>query len=51
MITVRPADLLENSYERMKEEIGDLAQSEQDVLSYALFPPVAKAFFEKRAGK
>ncbi|MFA6982818.1 MAG: oxaloacetate decarboxylase subunit alpha [Sedimentibacter sp.] len=51
VITVRPADLLENSYERMKEEIGDLAQSEQDVLSYALFPPVAKAFFEKRAGK
>ncbi|MFA7550794.1 MAG: oxaloacetate decarboxylase subunit alpha, partial [Sedimentibacter sp.] len=34
VITVRPADLLENSYERMKEEIGDLAQSEQDVLSY-----------------
>ena len=51
VITVRPADLLENSYESMKEEIGDLAQSEQDVLSYALFPPVAKAFFEKRAGK
>ena len=51
VITVRPADLLENSYEQMKEEIGGLAKSEQDVLSYALFPPVAKAFFEKRAGK
>lgn len=51
VITVRPADLLENSYEKMKEEIGGLAKSEQDVLSYALFPPVAKAFFEKRAGK
>ena len=49
VITVRPADLLENSYEKMKEEIGGLAKSEQDVLSYALFPPVAKAFFEKRA--
>ena len=48
VITVRPADLLENSYEKMKEEIGGLAKSEQDVLSYALFPPVAKAFFEKR---
>ncbi|HCS11048.1 MAG TPA: oxaloacetate decarboxylase subunit alpha, partial [Clostridiales bacterium] len=43
VITVRPADLLENSYEKMKEEIGGLAKSEQDVLSYALFPPVAKA--------
>lgn len=48
VITVRPADLLENSYEKMKEEIGGLAKSEQDILSYALFPPVAKAFFEKR---
>ncbi len=51
VITVRPADLLENSYEKMKEEIGSLAGSEQDVLSYALFPPFAKAFFEKRAEK
>ncbi|HHZ01306.1 MAG TPA: hypothetical protein GYA03_09435, partial [Tissierellia bacterium] len=48
VITVRPADLLEDSYDRLKEEIGCLAQSEQDVLSYALFPQVAKSFFEKR---
>ena len=49
VITVRPADLLEDSYDRLREEIGYLAQSEQDVLSYALFPPVAKTFFEKRS--
>lgn len=47
-ITVRPADLLEPEYEKLKAEIGDLAKSEQDVLSYALFPQVAKTFFEKR---
>ena len=35
-----------------KEEIGDLAESEEDVLSYALFPQVAREFLElRRAGK
>jgi len=48
VITVRPADLLSDGFEQLKSEIGDLAQSEQDVLSYALFPPVAKEFFERR---
>ena len=48
VITVRPADLLEPEYDRFKEEIGDFARSEQDVLSYALFPQVAREFFEKR---
>lgn len=48
IITVRPADLLGDGYEQFKEEIGYLAQSEQDVLTYALFPQVAKDFFEKR---
>ncbi|NLK63928.1 MAG: oxaloacetate decarboxylase subunit alpha, partial [Tissierellia bacterium] len=48
VINVRPADLLKDSYERLKEEIGYLAQSEQDLLSYALFPQVAKSFFERR---
>ncbi len=47
-ITVRPADLLENEFEKLKEEIGSLAKSDQDVLSYALFPPVAKEYFQKR---
>lgn len=48
VITVRPADLLNDGFDQLKYEIGDLAQSEQDVLSYALFPQVAKDFFEKR---
>ena len=48
VITERPADLLSDEYEKLKAEIGDLALSEQDVLSYALFPQVAKDYFEKR---
>ena len=48
VLTVRPADLLGDGYEQLREEIGYLAQSEQDVLSYALFPQVAKDFLEKR---
>nr|WP_312577513.1 oxaloacetate decarboxylase subunit alpha [Sedimentibacter sp.] len=51
IITVRPADLLSDEYEKMAAEIGNLAESVEDVLSYALFPQVAKAFFEKRQPK
>jgi oxaloacetate decarboxylase alpha subunit len=51
IITVRPADLLEPEYDKTKKEIGDLARSEEDVLSYALFPQVAKKFFENRIKK
>lgn len=47
-ITCRPADLLENKFEKMKEEIKDLAESEEDYITYALFPAVAKKFFEYR---
>ncbi|MEW6457471.1 MAG: acetyl-CoA carboxylase biotin carboxyl carrier protein [Bacillota bacterium] len=47
-ITCRPADLLEPRLEKMRKEIGALATSEEDVLSYALFPQVAKKFFEAR---
>lgn len=48
-VTCRPADLLEPRMEKMREEIGDLAKSEEDVLSYALFPQVTRKFLETRA--
>jgi len=48
VITVRPADLIEPELEKYKKEIGDLATSPEDVLSYALFPQVAKKFFQDR---
>ncbi|MBR3393730.1 MAG: pyruvate carboxylase subunit B [Firmicutes bacterium] len=51
IITCRPADLIEPEYEKYKEELGDRAHKEEDVLSYALFPQVALKFFDWRDGK
>ncbi|MDN5346887.1 MAG: oxaloacetate decarboxylase (Na+ extruding) subunit alpha [Clostridia bacterium] len=51
-ITGRPADYLQPRLEAARREIGDLAESEEDVLSYALFPQVARKFLaDRRAGK
>jgi len=47
-ITVRPADLLEPGMKAAREEIKDLAASEEDVLSYVLFPEYARQFFMNR---
>ncbi len=44
-ITCRPADLLKPGLEQARKEIGSLATSDEDVLSYALFPDIAKEFF------
>ena len=44
-ITCRPADLLKPGLEQARREIGNLASSEEDVLSYALFPEIAKEYF------
>lgn len=48
VITCRPADLLEPELEKYKEEYKDIAKSEEDVLSLALFPQVAPKFLDKR---
>ena len=48
VITCRPADLLEPELEKYKAEYKDIAKSEEDVLSLALFPQVAPKFIEKR---
>ncbi len=47
-ITCRPADLLEPKLDKLREEIKDLAISQEDVLTYAMFPQVARKFFEAR---
>ncbi len=47
-IDVRPADLLEPVLGKLREEIGVLAKNDEDLLSYALFPQVAKKFLEKK---
>ena len=48
VITCRPADLLEPELEKYKAEFKDIARSEEDVLSLALFPQVAPKFLERR---
>ena len=49
VIDVRPADLLKPELSRLREEIGTLAQSEEDVLTYAMFPDIGRKFLEERA--
>jgi len=47
-ITVRPADLLEPGLDQARSDLGGLARSEEDVLTYALFPEIAKDYFTTR---
>ncbi|MCW2277330.1 acetyl-CoA carboxylase biotin carboxyl carrier protein [Heliophilum fasciatum] len=44
----RPADQLPPAMERLRRELGPLAHSEEDVISYGLFPQVALKFFDYR---
>ncbi len=51
VIECRPADLIEPELEKYREEARDIAESEEDVLSYALFPQVYQKFHEAKAVK
>ncbi|HYF82879.1 MAG TPA: oxaloacetate decarboxylase subunit alpha [Clostridia bacterium] len=51
VITCRPADLIEPQLEAVKQEMKEYYEQEEDVLSYALFPPVALKFFKDRQAK
>lgn len=48
VIDVRPADLLKPEMARLRTEIGALAKSEEDVLTYAMFPDIGRKFLEER---
>ncbi|HIQ41201.1 MULTISPECIES: sodium-extruding oxaloacetate decarboxylase subunit alpha [Pseudomonas] len=48
VIDVRPADLLKPELARLREEIGSLAKSEEDVLTFAMFPDIGRKFLEER---
>ncbi len=48
IITCRPADLLDNELDTLREECAPYIQQDEDVLSYALFPQVAMDFFKYR---
>ena len=51
VITDRPANHLEPAFAKYKAEIGDLERCDEDVLTYALFPQVAKDFLTKKYSK
>jgi pyruvate carboxylase subunit B len=50
-ITVRPADLIPPEYEKMKAEAEKkgLVKTEEDILTYALYPQVAEKFLKGEA--
>lgn len=45
----RPADALQPELDKLRKEIGDLAESEEDVLTYAMFPDLGREFLQQRA--
>jgi pyruvate/oxaloacetate carboxyltransferase len=49
-ITHRPADDLAPEMDQARIDAGDLAKTEEDVLSHVMFPQPAKEFFEWRKG-
>lgn len=48
VIDCRPADLLVPEWDTIVEEAKDAAQTDEDRLTYAMFPKVALKFFETR---
>lgn len=48
IITVRPADLLEPEWDQVVKECVGKVNTEEDLLTYAMFPKVALKFFETR---
>ncbi len=48
VITCRPADLIPDELDTLKDEMKQWSQQDEDVLSYALFPQVATDFFKYR---
>jgi len=48
VITCRPADLLKPEMNRLRSEIGEVAESDEDVLTYAMFPDIGRDFLEQR---
>ncbi|MDH6364604.1 oxaloacetate decarboxylase alpha subunit [Enterococcus sp. PF1-24] len=48
VIDERPANRLAPEFAKLTAEIGDLAENEEDVLIYALFPQVGKDYLLKR---
>lgn len=50
-IDCRPADLLSDELDKLKQECKEWTEQQEDVLSYACFESVATKFFENRRNK
>ena len=48
VIQCRPADLLDDEMDKLRQESEAWAKSEEDVLTYAMFPDLAKTFLQER---
>lgn len=49
-ITSRPGDILEPELGKARQEIGELAKDERDLLIYALYPTTGRTFLEWKYG-
>ncbi|HRH80375.1 MAG TPA: sodium-extruding oxaloacetate decarboxylase subunit alpha [Thiobacillaceae bacterium] len=49
VITARPADLIPPELDKLRGEIEELAKSDEDVLTYAMFPDLGRTFLQERA--
>lgn len=48
VMTERPADFIEAEMPKLKEELGELAKTEEDILTYALFPQVGLDYLKEK---
>ncbi|TCK18300.1 pyruvate carboxylase subunit B [Thiogranum longum] len=48
VIDIRPADLLDDEMDELREETNDITHSEEDVLTYAMFPDIGREFLTER---
>lgn len=48
VIDCRPADLLDDELDKLKQECESLAKSDEDILTYAMFPDLATTFLKER---
>ncbi|WDP86986.1 MAG: pyruvate carboxylase subunit B [Desulfobacter sp.] len=50
-ISCRPAEVLEPELEKAREQIGDLAMDDEDLILYTLFPVTGKKYLMQKYGK
>ncbi|MBD3641554.1 MAG: sodium-extruding oxaloacetate decarboxylase subunit alpha [Marinobacter sp.] len=48
LVEERPANLIPRELDELRKQVGELATSEEDVLTYAMFPDQARAYLEQR---